>query len=153
MNLSGSEVQAILGLLQSPKATNDEVQAIMAASCSAAPSLQLETQETAAPAKNCRSEWTAAEDGRLLAAVQKFGARKWKSVASEVRTRNQQQCQARFTKALRPGLRKGYWKQEEDHLLVKMVETNGTDWPEIADKWNADSSVQTRSVKQIRERW
>ena len=48
---------------------------------------------------------------------------------------------------------KGHWKEEEDQLLLKMVETYGINWPIIAEKWNADGSVLTRSVKQIRERW
>ena len=89
-----------------------------------------------------RSDWTAKEDERLRAAVLKYGARKWKSVASEVRTRNHTQCQQRWSKALRPGLIKGHWKEEEDQLLLKMVETYGINWPIIAEKWNADGNEE-----------
>ena len=58
------------------------------------------------------------------------------------------QCLHRWTKILRPGLKKGPWKEEEDLMLMEWVRKNGaTNWSK------ATKVIRGRSGKQIRERW
>jgi hypothetical protein len=97
--------------------------------------------------------WRPDEDAALVSAVAKFGARKWKQVASEVSTRDHVQCAQRWLKALRPGLHKGQWKPQEDNMLLKLVGEHGTNWPKVAENWSFTHDFRVRTVKQIRERW
>ncbi len=58
------------------------------------------------------------------------------------------QCLHRWTKILKPGLRKGPWQEEEDEKLLEWVKNNGP------CKWSiCAESIQGRSGKQCRERW
>ena len=57
--------------------------------------------------------WQPEEDAALTSAVEKIGARNWKWVANEVKTRDHVQCAQRWLKALKPGLHKGQWKPKE----------------------------------------
>jgi myb proto-oncogene protein len=97
--------------------------------------------------------WLPEEDAALTAAVAKYGARRWKVVASEVSSRDHVQCAQRWLKALRPGLHKGHWKPEEDQTLRNLVQEHGTNWPKVEQNWILAGDLKMRTVKQIRERW
>jgi myb proto-oncogene protein len=116
-----------------------------------------EVASSATPKLPCAAtRWTEQEDAALKEAVAKYGARKWKLVADIVGSRNHVQCAQRWLKALRPGLQKGQWRPEEDHLLLTLVQEHGTRWKNVAAGWRAridTESAAVRTIKQIRERW
>ena len=57
------------------------------------------------------------------------------------------QCQARWSEALDPTVRKGKWTPEEDAMLYKGVSEYGQSWIKVASK------VRGRTQRQIRTRW
>lgn len=62
--------------------------------------------------------------------------------------RDNTQCMQRYTKVLRPGIKKGTWSSEEDRLLLEWVKRLGTgNWEEIA------MHIEGRSAGKCRERY
>ena len=93
-------------------------------------------------------KWSEDEDELLRRAVKEFGGKNWKKIASRLKGRTDVQCLHRWQKVLRPGLVKGPWTAEEDHIVVDFVKKNGTKkWSHIARQLNG------RLGKQCRERW
>ncbi|KAE9035177.1 hypothetical protein PR003_g10011 [Phytophthora rubi] len=91
--------------------------------------------------------WTPEQDDALRKAVDEFGQRNWKSIASRVDGRNHAQCLQRWNKVLKPGLVKGHWSFEEDSTLEQMVLQGCHSWGEVA------AHIPGRTAKQCRERW
>lgn len=95
-----------------------------------------------------RGKWTDEEDRQLQLAVEEFGTKYWKQVQQRVPGRSTVQCMHRWSKILMPGLVKGPWSVEEDEILVRYVNENGTNnWKECC------KLIQGRNGKQCRERW
>lgn len=93
-------------------------------------------------------KWSEDEDELLRQAVDEFGGKNWKKIASKLRERTDVQCLHRWQKVLRPGLIKGPWTPEEDGIVTDLVKTHGTKkWSHIARQLNG------RLGKQCRERW
>ena len=110
------------------------------------------------------AKWTEKEDEDLRRAVEKMGGKNWKLVAELVPGRDHTQCLQRWTKCLKPGLKKGPWSVEEDEKLVALVQVeidrlrqsahfdelnlvNRIPWAEIYPK------IEGRTSKQCRERY
>uniref|UniRef100_A0AAV1UT02 Uncharacterized protein n=1 Tax=Peronospora matthiolae TaxID=2874970 RepID=A0AAV1UT02_9STRA len=91
--------------------------------------------------------WTPDQDNALRQAVEEFGQRNWKAIASRVDGRNHAQCLQRWNKVLKPGLVKGHWAYEEDSTLEHMVLQGCHSWGEVA------TYIPGRTAKQCRERW
>lgn len=91
--------------------------------------------------------WTPEQDEALRKAVEEFGQRNWKAIASRVDGRNHAQCLQRWNKVLKPGLVKGHWSFEEDSTLEQMVLQGCHSWGEVA------AHIPGRTAKQCRERW
>jgi len=94
-----------------------------------------------------RKNWTSDEDAALKRAVEQYGEGKWKAVASIVVSRTHTQCMQRWSKALRPGLKKGHWTAAEDQILSEMASKYNRNWAQVA------KHIEHRTIKQIRERW
>lgn len=71
----------------------------------------------------------------------------WNRIAERIPNRTGIQCQARWTEALDPTVRKGKWSEEEDALLRAGVEKFGRCWIRIAE------TVPGRTQRQCRTRW
>ncbi|KAI8140269.1 Homeodomain-like protein [Fennellomyces sp. T-0311] len=71
----------------------------------------------------------------------------WNRIAERIPNRTGIQCQARWTEALDPTVRKGKWSEEEDVLLRAGVEKFGRCWIRIAE------TVPGRTQRQCRTRW
>ncbi|GAB9465442.1 Myb-like dna-binding protein [Globisporangium polare] len=97
--------------------------------------------------KGAGKRWTPEQDEALRTAVDEFGQRNWKSIASRVPGRNHAQCLQRWNKVLKPGLVKGHWSYEEDSILERMVLQGCHSWGEVA------AHIPGRTAKQCRERW
>ncbi|KAF0690114.1 Aste57867_18508 [Aphanomyces stellatus] len=111
------------------------------------PSMPTNSSEKVNPGK-----WTPEEDDRLRAAVEKYGPRNWKAIATMVEQRNHAQCLQRWRKVLLPGLRRGNWSHEEDVLLQSQIQlcggyTQKLNWAGVA------SGVPGRTAKHCQERW
>lgn len=95
--------------------------------------------------------WTEEEDERLRNAVAQYGDTRWKEIAAVVGTRDNVQCLQRWRKSLKPGLKKGSWRTDEDELLRQKVQEKLAD-PTLTWTWVANS-IEGRNAKQCRERW
>ncbi|TYZ61945.1 hypothetical protein PybrP1_000679 [[Pythium] brassicae (nom. inval.)] len=112
------------------RAGSDDEDADLLASFHAAPS---DAQRVKVEADNgAGKRWTPEQDEALRAAVDEFGQRNWKSIASRVPGRNHAQCLQRWNKVLKPGLVKGHWGFEEDSILEQMVLHGCHSWGEVA---------------------
>lgn len=103
--------------------------------------------------------WTKAEDDKLRDAVASCGARNWKLI-SEIADvgKSDVQCLQRWTQVLRPGLKKGTWSKDEDHLLVELVDKHKTrshtePFKECIPWKKIEKDMGGRTAKQCRERW
>ncbi|KAF8032980.1 hypothetical protein BT93_D1769 [Corymbia citriodora subsp. variegata] len=97
--------------------------------------------------RSTRGRWTKEEDGFLIAAVQKFNCKNWKTIAACVPGKTDSQCLHRWQKVLNPHLIKGSWTKGEDDLLINWVKRYGCKWSLIA------KTFPGRTGKQCRERW
>lgn len=107
---------------------------------------QARTTETADSTARSRRNWTSQEDELLKNAVKIFGGRNWRDISTLVPGRDWLQCNQRWSKTLRPGLRKGNWSPEEDEQLLALL-GESHDWQFISAR------IEGRSPKQCRERW
>jgi Myb-like DNA-binding domain len=114
-----------------------------------------------------KGKWEPEEDRILIAAVESWRAEHpprtpssdddddeqseaipWGLIAQMLpRRRTGIQCQARWSEALDPTVRKGKWTPEEDDMLYRGVAEFGTCWIKVA------SRVRGRTQRQIRTRW
>lgn len=93
-------------------------------------------------------KWSEGEDEQLRLAVQEFGGKNWKKIASRLHGRTDVQCLHRWQKVLKPGLVKGPWTPEEDATVIELVDKHGKKkWSQIARQLGG------RLGKQCRERW
>jgi hypothetical protein len=93
--------------------------------------------------------WLPEEDQRLRDGVAAVGAKNWKKVSEMYMDskRTDVQCLHRWQKVLRPGLVKGPWTKDEDHIIIQCMNSGITKWSEVANK------IPGRIGKQCRERW
>ncbi|KAI9470868.1 MAG: Homeodomain-like protein [Benjaminiella poitrasii] len=102
-----------------------------------------------------KGRWSKEEDDVLTASVKPYLEDEsmtednlpWSRIAQNIPNRTGIQCQARWTEALDPSVRKGRWKKEEDDLLKIGVERFGCCWIRVA------GSIPGRTQRQCRTRW
>ncbi|GAA5815709.1 hypothetical protein MFLAVUS_009223 [Mucor flavus] len=100
-----------------------------------------------------KGRWSEHEDEALTKAVQYFETitkdsnLPWNRIAENIPYRTGIQCQARWTEALDPAVRKGRWHQDEDKLLATAITKYGCCWIRVA------SMIPTRTQRQCRTRW
>ena len=98
-----------------------------------------------------RGKWTAAEDRAILDGVETYGKKKWALIAEKMGTeRTSHQVFCRFVRSLNPTLKKGPFTPEEYQKIFAWVAKHGAkDWGKCAELLFNN----TRSAKQIREKW
>ncbi|KAL9556306.1 hypothetical protein MBANPS3_001925 [Mucor bainieri] len=100
-----------------------------------------------------KGKWSKHEDHALTEAVHYYQnitsnmALPWNRVAENIPHRTGIQCQARWTEALDPAVRKGRWHPEEDKQLEVAIAKYGCCWIRVA------SMIPTRTQRQCRTRW
>ncbi|KAI7885090.1 hypothetical protein K492DRAFT_124319 [Lichtheimia hyalospora FSU 10163] len=104
-----------------------------------------------------KGRWTEHEDAVLRYAYMEFAGIPdgeggfqpipWNRIAERIPNRTGIQCQARWTEALDPSVRKGKWSEAEDALLRAGVDKFGRCWIRIAE------TVPGRTQRQCRTRW
>lgn len=79
-----------------------------------------------------KGPWTAEEDQKVVELVEKYGAKKWSLIASNLPGRIGKQCRERWHNHLNPDICKEAWKEEEDRAILQAHMTLGNRWAEIA---------------------
>lgn len=99
--------------------------------------------------------WTMSEDNKLrdiMTRYRKVNSQNWSTISEEMGLhRTAEECQQRWIRYLKPGVRKGQWTEDEDAFILKNVSSSDeqpfTRWSELA------LNMPGRHGKQIRERW
>jgi len=104
-----------------------------------------------------KGRWTPEEDVLLKQAVAEFKDLvdtdgnpqpiPWNRIAARIPHRTGIQCQARWSEALDPRVRKGKWSGDEDDILKEGVKRYGRCWIRIAEM------IEGRTQRQCRTRW
>jgi hypothetical protein len=104
-----------------------------------------------------KGRWTPEEDAALKEAVAEYinaldadgnpQPIPWNKIATRIPHRTGIQCQARWSEALDPRVRKGKWSSDEDDILKEGVKRFGRCWIRIAEMING------RTQRQCRTRW
>jgi len=100
-----------------------------------------------------KGKWSKHEDHALTEAVHYYQTitsnttLPWNRIAENIPHRTGIQCQARWTEALDPAVRKGRWHPEEDKQLDIAIAKYGCCWIRVA------SMIPTRTQRQCRTRW
>ncbi|SAM08364.1 hypothetical protein [Absidia glauca] len=97
-----------------------------------------------------KGRWAPEEDEALTLAVKKYSNRNvlpWNRIAQNIPNRTGIQCQARWTEALDPTVRKGRWRKEEDEMLRQGVARFGCCWIRVS------GMIYGRTQRQCRTRW
>ncbi|CAO3594053.1 unnamed protein product [Absidia cylindrospora] len=97
-----------------------------------------------------KGRWAPDEDEALTQAVKKYSNRSvlpWNRIAQNIPNRTGIQCQARWSEALDPTVRKGRWKKEEDDMLRAGVARFGCCWIRVS------GMIYGRTQRQCRTRW
>ena len=76
--------------------------------------------------------WTSDEDEKLLALIEKHGARRWNSLASAMETKTAKQCRRRWSGHLTTEIKEHEWTEAEDLALLDAHEKLGNKWTAIA---------------------
>ncbi|XVF50092.1 hypothetical protein PTKIN_Ptkin04bG0066800 [Pterospermum kingtungense] len=68
-----------------------------------------------------KGAWTAEEDQKLIACIQKHGEGSWRSLPKKAGLqRCGKSCRLRWTNYLRPGIKRGDFTSEEDQTIIKL---------------------------------
>lgn len=107
--------------------------------------------------------WTEEEDSRLRNAIKRYGEHAWTKMSKNdfASLRNAQQCRQRWSKVLRPGIKKGAWSYNEDTILtaavkraLQMDECDFSATGDLKIQWNSVAdNVPNRTYAMCRERW
>ncbi|KAK8865517.1 Myb- protein A [Tritrichomonas musculus] len=78
-----------------------------------------------------RVQWTSEENEKIINHVKRFGPKKWKEIAAEIKTKNAQQCRDHYNDVLDPNIKNAIWTKEEEKILLLKYEQLGPHWSKI----------------------
>ncbi|XP_022736286.1 transcription factor MYB106-like [Durio zibethinus] len=80
-----------------------------------------------------RGAWTAEEDQKLIAYIQKYGEGGWRYLPQKAGLRRcGKSCRLRWVNYLRPGVKRGDFTSEEAQTIIELHAALGNRWAEIA---------------------
>ncbi|XP_052209546.1 transcription factor MYB3R-1-like [Diospyros lotus] len=78
-----------------------------------------------------KGPWCKEEDGTIIELVNKYGPRKWSTIAQHLPGRIGKQCRERWHNHLNPNINKEAWTQEEELILIHAHQIYGNKWAEL----------------------
>ncbi|GAB4854255.1 hypothetical protein Ancab_022842 [Ancistrocladus abbreviatus] len=78
-----------------------------------------------------KGPWTKEEDETIIQLVDKFGPKKWSTIAQHLPGRIGKQCRERWHNHLNPSINKEAWTQEEEVILIHAHQLYGNKWAEL----------------------
>ncbi|XP_059658021.1 transcription factor MYB3R-1-like [Cornus florida] len=78
-----------------------------------------------------KGPWSKEEDEIIIELVNKYGAKKWSTIAQHLPGRIGKQCRERWHNHLNPAINKEAWTQEEELALIHAHQIYGNKWAEL----------------------
>ncbi|ESQ41110.1 hypothetical protein EUTSA_v10012583mg [Eutrema salsugineum] len=78
-----------------------------------------------------KGPWTKEEDEMIVQLIQKYGPKKWSTIARFLPGRIGKQCRERWHNHLNPAINKEAWTQEEELVLIRAHQVYGNRWAEL----------------------
>lgn len=78
-----------------------------------------------------KGPWSKEEDEMMVELVQKYGPKKWSTIAQHLPGRIGKQCRERWHNHLNPSINKEAWTQEEELALIRAHQIYGNKWAEL----------------------
>lgn len=78
-----------------------------------------------------KGPWSKEEDEIIIELVNKYGPKKWSTIAQHLPGRIGKQCRERWHNHLNPGINKEAWTQEEELALIRAHQIYGNRWAEL----------------------
>ncbi|KAJ4908530.1 myb domain protein 3r-4 [Raphanus sativus] len=78
-----------------------------------------------------KGPWTKEEDDMIVQLIQKYGPKKWSTIARYLPGRIGKQCRERWHNHLNPAINKEAWTQEEELVLIRAHQVYGNRWAEL----------------------
>ncbi|KAK4277016.1 hypothetical protein QN277_015086 [Acacia crassicarpa] len=78
-----------------------------------------------------KGPWSKEEDEIIIDLVNKYGPKKWSTIAQHLPGRIGKQCRERWHNHLNPGINKEAWTQEEELALIRAHQIYGNRWAEL----------------------
>ncbi|XP_027355565.1 transcription factor MYB3R-1 [Abrus precatorius] len=79
-----------------------------------------------------KGPWSKEEDEIIIELVNKYGPKKWSTIAQHLPGRIGKQCRERWHNHLNPTINKEAWTQEEELALIRAHQIYGNRWAELA---------------------
>ncbi|KAK7410363.1 hypothetical protein VNO78_01087 [Psophocarpus tetragonolobus] len=79
-----------------------------------------------------KGPWSKEEDEIIIDLVNKYGPKKWSTIAQNLPGRIGKQCRERWHNHLNPTINKEAWTQEEELALIRAHQIYGNRWAELA---------------------
>ncbi|XP_019704522.1 transcription factor MYB3R-1 isoform X2 [Elaeis guineensis] len=78
-----------------------------------------------------KGPWSKEEDEKIIQMVNKYGPKKWSTIAQALPGRIGKQCRERWHNHLNPAINKQAWTQEEEITLIHAHQIYGNKWAEL----------------------
>ncbi|XP_019083774.1 PREDICTED: myb-related protein 3R-1-like [Camelina sativa] len=78
-----------------------------------------------------KGPWTKEEDEMIVQLIEKYGPKKWSTIARYLPGRIGKQCRERWHNHLNPAINKEAWTQEEELVLIRAHQIYGNKWAEL----------------------
>ncbi|KAL0557743.1 hypothetical protein IC582_006294 [Cucumis melo] len=78
-----------------------------------------------------KGPWSKEEDEIIVELVEKYGPKKWSTIAQHLPGRIGKQCRERWHNHLNPAINKEAWTQEEELALIRAHQIYGNRWAEL----------------------
>ncbi|XP_062229234.1 transcription factor MYB3R-1-like isoform X2 [Phragmites australis] len=78
-----------------------------------------------------KGPWSKEEDDIIVQMVNKYGPKKWSTIAQALPGRIGKQCRERWHNHLNPAINKEVWTQEEEVTLIRAHQMYGNKWAEL----------------------